>query len=57
MKLLASGLIHGLQRADVDYLTLGEWMDVIVEYNNILNPPKAKKENVRKATQADFDKF
>ena len=52
-------MIHGLTRADTEELTLGEFLEIIIEYNDIMNPPKGKgtTENVRTATQADFDAF
>lgn len=47
-----------MTRADTDEMTLGEFMDVIIAYNEIVDPPKGnKKDNVRTATQADFDAF
>lgn len=49
--------MHGLQRADVDYFTMGEWLDVIIECNEIVNPSKESSSKVRIATQADFDRF
>lgn len=46
---------------DTERLTLGMWIDYIIEYNNqeYLAEQKGKKEEPesRKATQADFDRF
>lgn len=52
-------MIHGLTRADTEEMTLGEFLEIIIEYNDIMNPPKGKRnqENVRVASQADFDAF
>ena len=37
---------------------MGEFLDVIVEYNRLMNPPgKKKQEDVKIASQADFDAF
>lgn len=54
---MAGGLIHGLTRADTEEMTLGEFIEIMVEYNKILDPPKDEQEHVRQATQADFDNF
>ena len=52
-------MIHGLSRADTEELTLGEFLEIMIEYNDIMNPPKGKRNNgsVRTASQADFDAF
>lgn len=47
-----------MTRADTEEMTLGEFVDVIIAYNEIVNPPKGTTtDNVRKAEQADFDAF
>lgn len=46
--------MRGLQMEDTRLMTLGMWVDYIIEWNNINLPHE--KEN-RKATQKDFDSF
>jgi hypothetical protein len=40
-------------------MTLGMWIDFIIEWNNINNPEQEneKREVTRRATQSDFDRF
>lgn len=66
-RILAAGLVRGLTMRDADRLTLGMWVDYIIEYNNMHMPAdeatldRKTGEMVtvknRKATQADFDIF
>ena len=46
--------MRGLRMEDTHNMTLGMWVDYIVEWNNI-NLPHEKTE--RKAVQKDFDMF
>lgn len=57
--ILAAGLSRGLRMQDAERMTLGMWIDYIIECNNMqYAADKAKdKPAKRKATQADFDKF
>ena len=52
--ILTGGLMRGLRMEDTHDMTLGMWVDYIVEWNNI-NLPHEKTE--RKAVQKDFDMF
>lgn len=47
--------MRGLRMQDTEIMTLGMWIDYVIEWNNIHLADKepAKK----KATQADFDAF
>lgn len=57
--ILAAGLDRGLRMQDTEIMTLGMWVDYIIEWNS-LNRKDGKKESSeanRKATQKDFDKF
>ena len=54
--MLVAGLSRGLSMQDMEYMTLGAWIDYIIEWNNI-HDPKDKEESDRVATQADFDAF
>lgn len=47
---------------DAEEMTLGMWVDYIIEYNNMMSAsdddrPKREKVHTRQATQADFDRF
>jgi hypothetical protein len=53
-KMLAAGLERGLTTADAEILTLGMWVDFIIEYNNMHTEEKYK---VKYANQNDFDRF
>lgn len=55
--ILAAGIMRGLRMQDAEQMTLGMWVDYIIEWNN-LNRPRDKKDDVkRRARQADFDAF
>jgi hypothetical protein len=58
---LAAGISRGLTIDAANTMTLGMWVDYIIEWNN-LHESKDKKDDkdgdtVRMATQRDFDKF
>lgn len=56
--MLVAGLSRGLSIQDMEYMTLGSWIDYIIEWNNIHRDPKDNEESAdRMATQADFDAF
>lgn len=47
--------MRGLRMQDTEIMTLGMWIDYVIEWNNVhLAADKPKK---IKATQADFDAF
>lgn len=47
--------MRGLRMADTETMTLGMWVDYVVEWNNIhLSEQMPEK---KRATQADFDAF
>lgn len=64
-RILAAGLDRGLRMQDTELLSIGMWIDYIIEWNNIRIDEKTRmddkagkpKEKRRKATQADFDVF
>ena len=47
--------MRGLRMDDTETMTLGMWVDYVIEWNNIHMADEAK--DVKKATQADFDAF
>jgi len=47
--------MRGLARDDTYVMALGDWVDYCIEYNNLMSPDGG--ETVRKATQADIDRF
>ena len=47
--------MRGLRMDDADTMTLGMWVDYIIEWNNTHFPDESPK--TRRATQEDFDKF
>ena len=63
-RILAAGLSRGLRMQDTESLTMGMWIDYIIEWNNMTgadvstsegsSKPKTKN---REATQTDFDNF
>lgn len=60
--ILAAGVDRGLSKQDADTMTIGMWIDYIIEWNNVHNRNEEKDKNgepvtKRKATQADFDSF
>lgn len=59
---MTAGLDRGLRMSDMEYMTLGMWVDFIIEWNQMHKDvgkydKNGKKETKRKATQADFDSF
>ena len=52
--ILTAGLMRGLRMNDTRTMTLGMWIDYIIEWN-IINMPDGNTN--RMATQEDFDKF
>ena len=52
--ILTAGLMRGLRMNDTRTMTLGMWIDYIIEWNSI-NMPDGNTN--RMATQEDFDKF
>ncbi len=55
--ILAAGIDRGLRMEDTERMTVGMWIDYIVEWNELHDRKDEKKEETRKATQADFDRF
>lgn len=66
--ILAAGLSRGLRMQDAYDMTLGMWVDYIIEYNNLQresdqhrkrnrDQKTGKKVVRRRATQGDFDRF
>ena len=66
-RILAAGICRGLSKSDSESMTLGMWIDYIIEYNNMLYESKKQEQRhfnskgefveYRKATQADFNAF
>lgn len=47
--------MRGLRMQDTEIMTLGMWIDYVIEWNNVhLADSKPEK---KRATQADFDAF
>lgn len=46
--------MRGLTMRDMDEMTLGQCVDYVIEYNNMMD---SSEESEREATQEDFDKF
>ena len=61
--MLAAGLDRGLRMQDADVMTIGMWIDFVIEWNNSRSKnrtetgKKGKPITRRKATQVDFDSF
>jgi hypothetical protein len=53
--LITAAKIRGMTLQEMDELTIGQGVDFIIQYNNIMLP--AEEEKTRKATQADWDNF
>ena len=59
-KMLAAGLSRGLRMQDTEYMTLGMWVDYIIEWNEMhkdsgtVDKKTGEKVQNRKAMQADF---
>ena len=61
-RILAAGLDRGLHRQEADTMTIGMWIDFVIEWNNVHTRKEEKDKNGkpvkrRKATQADFNNF
>lgn len=63
--MLVAGITRGLQAHDIEHMTLGMWVDYIIEWNEMHeearkdmpdNGKKPQNKN-KKATQVDFDAF
>lgn len=54
---LAGGLMRGLTVDDAKTLTYGQWMDICAAHNDLAKTDTGPKQGIRKATQADFDKW
>lgn len=52
--ILAAGLSRGLRMQDAYDITLGMWIDYIIECNNMADE---EADDSREATQIDFDRF
>lgn len=52
---MAGAVQRGLSLSDLDNLTLGQFVDFVVVYNEGMEP--AEKQEYREAGQADFDRF
>ena len=48
--------MRGLRMTDTENMTLGMWIDYVIEWNNIHLSEEQKSEK-RRATQSDFDAF
>lgn len=49
--------MRGLRMEDLERMTLGMWIDYVIEWNNIHLKSGAEPASAKRATQADFDKF
>ena len=60
-KLTIAGVDRGLTVDAIKEMELGHVVDFVIEYNDMHDPERVKKEqkkqNIRKATQADWDAF
>ena len=60
---LVAGITRGLQAHDIEHMTLGMWVDYIIEWNEMhkdsskVDKKTGEKVTSRKANQADFDAF
>ena len=61
--ILVAGLDRGLRMDDTERLTIGMWIDYIIEWNNVRIRGKEKTDKngkpikVRRAGQSDFNNF
>ena len=62
--ILVAGLDRGLRMDDTERLTIGMWIDYIVEWNNVrvrskekIDKKTGKPIKIRRANQTDFDMF
>ena len=54
--ILQGGLIRGLRMQDTEIMTLGMWIDYVIEWNNIHMTSNVKT-NSKRASQAEYDAF
>lgn len=54
---MAAAIDRGLTIADFKELDIGDIIDYIITYNNQREEVEEDKENIKIATQDDFDKF
>jgi len=54
---MVRALERGLTLKDFQEMTIGMIIDYIITYNNLNLYEKEKEDEVREATQADFDAF
>lgn len=47
--------MRGLRMQDTENMTLGMWIDYVIEWNNIHMPDSTS--GIKKATQTDYDAF
>lgn len=55
--LIVRSLERGILLKDFEDLTMGQIMDIIVTFNNLNLDKDEKEEEIREATQSDFDNF
>ena len=48
--------MRGLRMQDTEIMTLGMWIDYVIEWNNI-HLSEGEQSEKKRATQADFDAF
>ena len=56
-KIILRAVERGLSLSDFDEMTVGMIIDFIVTYNNENLTEEEKEEEMRSATQADFDRW
>ena len=49
--------MRGLRMEDLERMTLGMWVDYVIEWNNIHLKSEGGKAESRRAVQADSDRF
>ena len=49
--------MRGLRMEDLERMTLGMWIDYVIEWNNIHLAETESGPVNRRATQADYDRF
>jgi len=61
--MLAAGISRGLSMQDTEVMTMGMWVDYIIEWNKLhedkrpIDKKTGDKVEIHRATQADFDAF
>ncbi len=56
-KLIIGALARGLHLSDFEQMTVGMIFDYCITFNNEHIPDEEKQDEIRMATQADFDRF